>query len=122
MYIYTYIHFHILFHYALSQYTEFSSLCYTGGPCFGLTSINSEFLGTWSLYRHRILLKHIRYFLSQNIHLLKVAYFLVYMSQTLHFKDNITIFVTIILNVLDIQKTFLLSSAKYNIKNIIVSS
>ena len=92
MYIYTYILFHILFHYTLSQYTEYSSLCYTGGPCcFEQTSINSEFLGTWSLYRHRILLKHIRYFLSQNIHLLKVAYFILYMSQTLHFKDNITI-------------------------------
>ena len=32
-YTYTYILFHILFHYGLSQDTECSSLCYTVGPC-----------------------------------------------------------------------------------------
>ena len=35
IYIYIYIHilFHILFHYGLLQDTEYSSLCYTVGPC-----------------------------------------------------------------------------------------
>ena len=32
-YKYIYILFHILFHYALLQCTEYSSLCYTVGPC-----------------------------------------------------------------------------------------
>ena len=31
--IYIYILFQILFHYRLLQDTEYSSLCYTGGPC-----------------------------------------------------------------------------------------
>ena len=31
--IYTYILFHLLFHYNLSQDIEYSSLCYTAGPC-----------------------------------------------------------------------------------------
>ena len=31
--IYIYILFHILFHYRLLQYIEYSSLCYTAGPC-----------------------------------------------------------------------------------------
>ena len=33
IYIYVYILFHILFHYGLLQDTEYSSLCYTVGPC-----------------------------------------------------------------------------------------
>ena len=32
-YTYIYILFHSLFHYGLSQDTEYSSLCYTVGPC-----------------------------------------------------------------------------------------
>ena len=87
--IHIYILFHILFHYGLSQDIGYSSLCYTvGSCCLGQTFINSEFWGSWSLHRHRILLKHIRYSLSQNINLLKVAYFVLYMSQSLCFKDN----------------------------------
>ena len=31
--IYIYIHYHILFHYGLSQAVEYSSLCYTVGLC-----------------------------------------------------------------------------------------
>ena len=31
---YTYILFHIIFHYALSQDIKYSSLCYTVGPCY----------------------------------------------------------------------------------------
>ena len=31
--IYTYVLFQILFHYRLLQDTEYSSLCYTVGPC-----------------------------------------------------------------------------------------
>ena len=33
MHIYIYTIFHVLFHYGLSQDTEYSSLCYTVGPC-----------------------------------------------------------------------------------------
>ena len=33
IYVYIYILFHILFHYGLSQDIEYSSLCYTIGPC-----------------------------------------------------------------------------------------
>ena len=33
IYTYIYILFHILFHYGLSQDIEYSSLCYTVGPC-----------------------------------------------------------------------------------------
>ena len=33
LYIYIHILFHILFHYGLSQDIEYSSLCYTVGPC-----------------------------------------------------------------------------------------
>ena len=33
IYIYIYILFHILFHYGLLQDIEYSSLCYTVGPC-----------------------------------------------------------------------------------------
>ena len=33
IYIYIYILFHILFHYGLLQDMEYSSLCYTVGPC-----------------------------------------------------------------------------------------
>ena len=33
IYIYIYILVHILFHYGLSQDIEYSSLCYTVGPC-----------------------------------------------------------------------------------------
>ena len=31
--MYIYVLFYILFHYGLSQDTEYSSLCYTVGPC-----------------------------------------------------------------------------------------
>ena len=33
LYIYIYIYFQILFHYRLLQDIEYSSLCYTVGPC-----------------------------------------------------------------------------------------
>ena len=33
IYMYIHIHFQILFHYGLSQDIEYSSLCYTVGPC-----------------------------------------------------------------------------------------
>ena len=32
-YIYVYNLFHVLFHYSLSQDTDYSFLCYTVGPC-----------------------------------------------------------------------------------------
>ena len=40
LYIYTYIIFHILFHYGLSQDIECSSLCYTVGFCMYYLAIN----------------------------------------------------------------------------------
>ena len=33
IYIHTHMYFQILFHYGLSQDTEYSSLCFTVGPC-----------------------------------------------------------------------------------------
>ena len=39
IYIYIYIIFHIFFHYGLSEETEYSSLCYTLGPCLSVLYI-----------------------------------------------------------------------------------
>ena len=54
---YIYILFHILFHFGLSQDSEYSSLCYTVGPCHfsscGLVCITSSFLGL-GCWPHRL--------------------------------------------------------------------
>ena len=52
--IHTYILFHILFHYGLSQDIEYSSLCYPVGPCWLLILYN--------IYNSLHLLKRIRFF------------------------------------------------------------
>lgn len=42
--------------------------CGIFSPLRGWICTNSELLGGWSLRRHTILLKHVRYFLSQNLY------------------------------------------------------
>ena len=54
--VHIYILFHILFYYGLSQDIEYSSLCYTGGPCC-LSILYKDTIFKISFYIERGLIK-----------------------------------------------------------------